>query len=365
MKRNLWSSVVVLSMFFVLFFAFTTSSVFAYSASVNPTVITQGGCTTLSWSGFGDTCEIWVYKGTTQWVDANLNAPYQGTQNICTSGWEIRNDYKIRVQLKSNPTIYVYTQTFEVKGLVPQVMDMYLNGGAASTTNNVVYIQHWNSVTTPTHYMASENSNFSGATWQAYTPDPISFTLSAGAGMKFVYFKYKNAYGESDPVWDNISYEPIMYYDISGYVLDEGGQGANLVTISGFPGGGVATTNSTGYYKVEDIVSTWSGTITPSKTGYTFSPASKTFSGLTGNTTQNFTAISNVTYSWQTGDYGPCNDTCGGGRKIRVVQCIRSTDGQVVNDSYCTDTKPESISYDCPELGPSRLINDLGGEMYE
>ena len=67
--------------------------------------------------------------------------------------------------------------------------------------------------------MASENSNFSGATWQSYTPDPISFAHRAG--MKFVYFKYKNAYGESDPVWDNISYEPIMYYDISGYVRDE------------------------------------------------------------------------------------------------------------------------------------------------
>ena len=146
MKRNFWSSAVVLSMFFVLFFAFTTSSAYAYSASVSSTQITQGGCTTLSWSGFGDTCEIWVYKGTTQWVDANLNAPYQGTQNICTSGWEIRNDYKIRVQLKSNPTIYVYTQTFEVRGLVPQVMDMYLNGGAASTEDEIVYINHWNSV---------------------------------------------------------------------------------------------------------------------------------------------------------------------------------------------------------------------------
>jgi hypothetical protein len=129
-----------------------------------------------------------------------------------------------------------------------------------------------------------------------------------------------------------------------------------------FPNGSTET-DVNGYYYVDQIISTWSGTITSSKSGYNFTPSSKTFNGLTGNTTQNFTAISNVSYSWHMGDYGVCNDTCGGGQKTRAVECRRN-DGQIMPDSYCSGTKPNEVSYDCPELGPSRLNNVLNGEAY-
>jgi len=181
-------------------------------------------------------------------------------------------------------------------------------------------------------------------------------------GNKAVYFKLENQWGESDWTWDNISYEPIMYYYISGYIRDGNNQSIGAVTITGFPNGSTET-DVNGYYYVDQIISTWSGTITSSKSGYNFTPSSKTFNGLTGNTTQNFTAISNVSYSWHMGDYGVCNDTCGGGQKTRAVECRRN-DGQIMPDSYCSGTKPNEVSYDCPELGPSRLNNVLNGEAY-
>jgi hypothetical protein len=69
-------------------------------------------------------------------------------------------------------------------------------------------------------------------------------------------------------------------YTISGYVRTSGGAGISGVTINGLPSNPV--TDGNGYYS--DTVSYgWSGTATPSKTGYTFSPTSRTYSNVTGN----------------------------------------------------------------------------------
>jgi hypothetical protein len=57
----------------------------------------------------------------------------------------------------------------------------------------------------PTDYMASEDANFTGASWQAYTINP-TYNLSAVYGEKTVYVKVKNAYGESKPMSDSITY---------------------------------------------------------------------------------------------------------------------------------------------------------------
>ena len=78
-----------------------------------------------------------------------------------------------------------------------------INSGAVTTTNPVVTLNN-TATLSPTDYMASEASDFSGASWTAYSTGP-SFTLSTGAGgEKTVYFKVKNADGESVAVSDTI-----------------------------------------------------------------------------------------------------------------------------------------------------------------
>jgi YD repeat-containing protein len=69
---------------------------------------------------------------------------------------------------------------------------------ATVTLNNVAY-------GSPTQYMASENGDFSGAAWKPYT-DSLLFNLSSGYGLKTVYFKVKNADGESEVKSDAIEY---------------------------------------------------------------------------------------------------------------------------------------------------------------
>jgi hypothetical protein len=86
--------------------------------------------------------------------------------------------------------------------LLPAVTSFKINNGAASTANGKVTL---NNVATnsPTHYMASEDPNFVGASWQVYGTAP-SFTLSPDSDTKTVYFKLKNGFSESSVVSDTI-----------------------------------------------------------------------------------------------------------------------------------------------------------------
>lgn len=66
---------------------------------------------------------------------------------------------------------------------------------------------------------------------------------------------------------------------ISGAVKQSNGTGIPGVTLTFTPGQGTATTDDNGDYS-KLVPSGWSGTVTPSKTDYTFSPTSRTYSDI-------------------------------------------------------------------------------------
>ena len=78
-------------------------------------------------------------------------------------------------------------------------------------------------------------------------------------------------------------------YKISGYVKTSSGAALSGVTMT-TSGGTTATTDSSGYYSFLSPF-TWSGTITPSKSGYTFYPTSNSYSsGTTSDQAHDYTA---------------------------------------------------------------------------
>jgi len=87
------------------------------------------------------------------------------------------------------------------------------------------------------------------------------------------------------------NFTAIAVYVISG---NAGVAGATLSYTNGTPQ--TVVSDASGNYSLV-VPAGWSGTVTPSKTSYTFSPASRTYSGLaTNQTAQNYTATF-ITYS--------------------------------------------------------------------
>jgi len=90
----------------------------------------------------------------------------------------------------------------------PAVTQFAINNGAETTESRTVSLNN-TATNNPTHCMASEDSGFAAATWEVYSTAP-QFTLSEGDGQKTVYFKAKNATGESNVVSDTIDLIAIL-----------------------------------------------------------------------------------------------------------------------------------------------------------
>lgn len=84
----------------------------------------------------------------------------------------------------------------------PQVSIFTINNGSRTTTSHTVTLDNV-AGGNPDFYMASQHRDFRGASWQEYSAAP-SFTLSAGKGIKRVFFKVKNLAAESAPKSDSI-----------------------------------------------------------------------------------------------------------------------------------------------------------------
>jgi len=110
-------------------------------------------------------------------------------------------------------------------------------------------------------------------------------------------------YGEVEDYTINVTPD-VTPVTISGYVKTGGSVGIEgaLVTAST---GQTDTTDSGGYYELTFPSSTWSGTITPTKSSWTFSPPSRTHSNVSTNlSNQNFTGTFVQKYGGGSGTAG-------------------------------------------------------------
>jgi hypothetical protein len=117
------------------------------------------------------------------------------------------------------------------------------------------------------NYSASVSSGWSGTvtpTLSGYTLSPPSQSYSGVSA---------NQSGQ-----DYVATAPPL--QISGNVHTSGGTPVGGVVMNGLPGN--PTTDSRGNYSSQ-VSSGWSGTVTPTLSGYTFNPPSQSYSGLTAN----------------------------------------------------------------------------------
>ncbi len=86
----------------------------------------------------------------------------------------------------------------------PTLKSFSINEGQDTTQNQSVTLNITYTGQAPTHYMASENSGFTGAQWIDYVENP-TFKLSDEFNEKTVYIKLKNVYGETGALSDKIT----------------------------------------------------------------------------------------------------------------------------------------------------------------
>ena len=153
----------------------------------------------------------------------------------------------------------------------------------------------------------------------------------------------------------------------AGWVIGNTTACPSSVTISGASGtGGVTltyqdggtksvTADSSGNYTIT-VPAGWSGTVTPAKTGYTFSPVSRTYGNLTSNLAgQNYTAVATAPAAFN--KISPANNATNQDTSLTL-----SWQGSVGANSYeyCYDTTNDNLCTGWASTGAATSTNLSG-----
>lgn len=147
----------------------------------------------------------------------------------------------------------------------------FSNGGGTTTTSKTGY------------YSKSVNHGWSGTV----TPTAAAYTFSPTSRK---YTSIRSAKSTQNFAGTRKTYA------ISGYVTTPTGQGMDGATVTFSNSGGTVTTSSTGYY-TSSVTYGWTGTATVAKTGFTFSPTSRSYTSVTATFSNQDFSSAYITYT--------------------------------------------------------------------
>lgn len=104
-----------------------------------------------------------------------------------------------------------------------EITDFRLQAGAATTASRMVTLEQHVVGGVPLYYQACEDTLTAGANWETYRLLPV-YELSAGAGMKTVYMRVMNTYGESHWAAASIRYEESAGLRIEQLLVNDGAE---------------------------------------------------------------------------------------------------------------------------------------------
>ncbi len=185
-----------------------------------------------------------------------------------------------------------------------------LNSNIVSTTPHAESVSVTGTVTTSNGAPLNAVSvNFNNGGGSATTNSSGYYTKTLPYGWSGIATPQKTGYGfnPGSIPYTNVTtnqtgqdYDAyVLYGYISGYVRTSANAAISGVTLAFSNGGGAVITDSDGYY-TQTLTYGWSGTVTPSKTGYTFSPPPRTYNNVTTSLEdQNYTG--SPAYAYITG----------------------------------------------------------------
>lgn len=141
-------------------------------------------------------------------------------------------------------------------------------------------------------YPSGFTGNWSSASIAAGGSQSVTVTFKPTAGQSYSGTVTVNSDKTSGTNTISISGTGIsdpVSYTISGYVRDAGNTGISGVTMAFSNNGGTVPADTSGFYS-KTVSSGWTGLVTPSKIGISFTPASRSYSNVTSNwNNQNYT----------------------------------------------------------------------------
>jgi Tol biopolymer transport system component len=251
-------------------------------------------------------------------VTSNQTTNYTGTTQTFTISGYVRTSEGTGISgvvmsgLPGNPSTdasgyYSDTVSYGWSGTVTPTKAGYSFSPPSTSYSNVTSNQTTNYTgTIPTFTISgyartSDGTGISGVVMSGLPGNPStdasgSYSGTVNYGWSGTVTPTKAGYTFSPPStsYSNVTsnqttnYTGTLYptFTISGYVRTSGGTGISAVVMSGLPGN--PSTDANGYYSAS-VNYGWSGTVTPTKTGYTFSPPSTSYSNVTSNQTTNYT----------------------------------------------------------------------------
>jgi len=199
-----------------------------------------------------------------------------------------------------------------VLSVSPVSRDVVKNAGATtfSVSNTGTGTMLWTTAVTSGSSWLSITSGTSGT--NAGTIN-CSFTANTGALVRTATIRVTATDATGSPQYVTVTQAGQESLTISGSVKTSSGTGVSGAVVTFSNSGGTSTTDGSGDYSVT-VPHNYSGTATPSKTGYTFSPASKSYSNVIASKTgENYTAT-------------PLTNPIIGSNSIDAVDVVKITD---------------------------------------
>ena len=220
---------------------------------------------------------------------------WTGTGRPTKAGWTFSPTYKEFIYIKSNQYNYDFIGsplTYSISG--------YVKTAAGAAVSSVLMSG------LPGNPITDANGYYTGTVTYGW-----SGTVTPTKGV-WTFTPPSRTYTSVTASWTSQDYTGVSApLNLTGWVTTSAGAGIPSVVMNGLPGN--PTTEANGYYAAI-IPSGWSGTVTPSKSGWTFSPSSRTYNNLVSSwTSQNYTGsvsesllLNNsrfrATIAWQTSD---------------------------------------------------------------
>ena len=215
-----------------------------------------------------------LVPGTTYYfVVRTLTYPHSDNQNTVTSKFSSELNY-ITPPTVTTAAVTSIGATYATCG-----GEVTSDGGAAVTYRGVC----WNTTGNPT---TGDINTVDGSGIGSFTSYITGLTTST---TYYVCAYAKNSLGTS---YGKIrKFKTLNNPSISGTVTGIGGNGVPDVTLYFSNNGGSTKTDPKGFYS-RTVTYNWSGTVTPSKTGYAFNPAHRTYNTVTSDiSNQDYTAF--------------------------------------------------------------------------